>query len=228
MKGKKQSLKELIDERQKELGDNLEETKKISIDDLASQIKAIGFECLHCGDCCVGENNSVVVFPFEIRKVLAAKCIGWLDAVEPPSIGEWDCKGSFHTLEWRIKKEDGSCKFYAEGCCKIYQERPMLCKTYPFYLDEGILRCSQCRGLGRKIESDKSEEIASLVKKRSIIEIQEAVALLDSYLDFERGRRSEEGACIVHDSEGEHRISWKDLPDLLPASEITNRHRPTD
>jgi Fe-S-cluster containining protein len=228
MKDKKQSLKELMDERQKELSDNLEETKKILIDDLASQIRAIGFECLRCGDCCIGENNSVVVFPIEIRKILAAKCIGWLDAVEPPSVGEWDCQGSFHTLEWRIKKESGSCKFYAESWCKIYQDRPMLCKTYPFYLEEGILRCSLCRGLGGKIESDEAKEIAALVKKRSITEIQEAMALLERYQDFERGHRSEKGACIVHDSEGEHRIAWKDLPDFLPESEMTNRHQSTD
>ena len=108
MSGKNQNSKKLRDELQEELHKNLEATKRISIEDLASQIRAIGFECLRCGDCCVGEDNSVVVFPFEIRRILAATGVGWLDAVEPPKIGEWDSSGNFHTLEWRIKKDGES------------------------------------------------------------------------------------------------------------------------
>lgn len=198
-------------ERQEELRSSLETTKRISIEDLASQIHSIGFECLRCGDCCVGDDNSVVAFPFEIRKILAATGIGWLDAVEPPIMGEWDCHGNFHTLEWRIKKSKDSCKFHSEKGCEIYQTRPVICKTYPFYLDEGELRCSECRGLGRKIECREAEKIAAGIIERRIIELEEAIALLEKYEDFERGRRSEKGACIVHDSEGEHPIVWDEL-----------------
>jgi Fe-S-cluster containining protein len=155
----------------------------------------------------------VVLFPFEIRRILAETGIGWLDAVEPPKIGEWDREGNFHTLEWRIKKDGDSCKFHSETGCKIYQTRPMLCKTYPFYLDEGTLRCSECRGLGKEIGSDEAERIATLVVKRSITEIQEAIALLERYTDFERGNPTKSGVCIVHDSEGEHHIAWEELKD---------------
>jgi uncharacterized protein len=213
MSGKKQSSKKLRDKCQEELLKNLEATKRISVEDLASQIKAIGFECLRCGDCCVGEDNSVVLFPFEIRKILAATGIGWLDAVEPPKIGDWDRKGNFHTLEWRINKDGESCKFHSEIGCKIYQARPILCKTYPFYLDERTLHCSECRGLGKKISSDEAEMIAALVINRSITEIQEAIALLERYTDFERGSPTKSTACIVHDSEGEHHIGWDELKD---------------
>jgi Fe-S-cluster containining protein len=217
MSCKKQSLKMLMDERQEELHKCLQATKMISIEDFASQIKAIGFKCLRCGDCCVGADNSVVVFPFEIRKILAATGVGWLDAVEPPIIGEWDSEGNFHTLEWRIKKDGESCKFHTIAGCKIYQARPMLCKTYPFYLDEGTLRCSECRGLGKEIGSDEAERIATLVVKRSITEIQEAIALLERYTDFERGNPTKSGVCIVHDSEGEHHIACEELKDNCQA-----------
>ena len=210
---KKQSPKTLMDERQEELHKCLEATKRISVEDLASQIRAVGFECLRCGDCCVGADNSVVVFPFEIRKILATTDLAWLDAVEPPKIGEWDSHGNFHTLEWRIKKDGESCKFHSAAGCKIYQARPILCKTYPFYLDEGTLRCSECRGLGKKIDSDEAERIATQVVKRSITEIQEAIALLERYTDFERGNPTKNGVCIVHDSEGEHHIAWEELKD---------------
>lgn len=209
MSNEKHSSKKMLKERIEELRKSLEATKQISIEDLATQINTIGFDCLRCGDCCAGEDNSVVAFPSEIRKILATTGIGWLDAVEPPEIGEWDSKGNFHTLEWRIKKDRESCKFYAKTGCKIYHERPILCKTYPFYLDEGMLRYSECRGLGRKIGSGEAERIAALVIDRSITEIREAIELLEKYTDFERGGPTKCGICIVHDSEGEQHIAWE-------------------
>ena len=212
-------LKTLMDERQEELRRSLEATKRISIEDLASQIRAVGFECLRCGECCVGEDNSVVVFPFEIRKILAATDLAWLDAVEPPKIGEWDSHGNFHTLEWRIRKDGKLCKFHSAAGCEIYHARPILCKTYPFYLDEGTLRCSECRGLGKEIGSDEAKRIAALLIKRSITEIQEAVALLERYTDFERDNPTKNGVCIVHDSEGEHNIAWEELKDNCQAAQ---------
>ncbi|NMB85228.1 MAG: YkgJ family cysteine cluster protein [Methanothrix sp.] len=188
------------------LRDDLRAARGLSTERLAAQIQEIGFQCLRCGDCCTGEDNSVVVFPFEIRRILGATAMDWSDVVEPPQEGEWDSEGIFHTLEWRLKREDGSCKFYAKCNCKIYGSRPLLCSTYPFYLDSGALRCSECRGLGRKIRPGEAWKIAALLKKRWIIEICEAIALLERYEDFERGRPGKRGLCVVHDSEGEHRV----------------------
>lgn len=207
-------------EQLEDLRRSLEKTKKISTQKLAAQIREIGFVCLRCGECCTGDDNSVVVFPFEIKRITALTGESWLDTVEPPNEGEWDSEGNFHTLEWRIKKCNGSCKFYAANCrdfaarCRIYEARPLLCSTYPFYLDDGALRCSECRGLGMPIEPAEAEKIASLLKERSIVEIQEAIALLENYRDFQRGRPGK-GICIVHDSEGEHKIGWNLLPDLM-------------
>ncbi len=43
---------------------------------------------------------------------------------------------------------------------------------------------------------------------RSILELMEAIALTEKFEDFERGSKSsKDGVYIVHDSEGEHRIS---------------------
>lgn len=185
-----------------------EAAKRLSAKDLAIQIKAIGFQCLRCGECCIGQDNSVVIFPFEIRGIIAETGYSWLEIAEPAREGECDCEGNFHTLEWRLCKDNGSCKFYGGGC-RVYRTRPLLCKTYPFYLDDGALRWSDCRGLGEDMDYAKAEEIAALVLDRNIREIQEAIALLERYNDFERGASSKRGDCIVHDSEGEHRISQK-------------------
>jgi Fe-S-cluster containining protein len=83
----------------------------------------------------------------------------------------------------------------------------MLCRTYPFYLDNGELMHSECRGLGCKIEPEEADELADQLVKRHLLEIREAILLLERYRDFERGKAKKDGGCIVHDSEGEHRIA---------------------
>jgi uncharacterized protein len=198
-----------------ELRCRLEEANRVSSEALAVRIREIGFQCLRCGECCTGEENSVVVFPFEIRRIMGFTGESWQETVEPPSVGEWDRMGNFHTLEWRIKKCEKSCKFHHfEGCrCSIYEARPLLCSTYPFYLEDGDLLCSECRGLGKAIDAREAGKIADLLKERNIVEIREAIHLLENYKDFQRGCPGK-GACIVHDSEGEHKIGWDQLPAL--------------
>ncbi|MDD2754349.1 MAG: YkgJ family cysteine cluster protein [Methanothrix sp.] len=185
--------------------------KELSLTKLAARIQELGFRCQKCGECCQGEDNSVVVFPEEIRRIRTATGLLWLEVAGPPEEGEWDKDGCFHTLEWRLVKKGAfkgaSCRFYQNGRCTIYSCRPILCRTYPFYLDNGELMHSECRGLGCKIESEEADELAEQLLKRHLLEIQEAILLLERYRDFERGEAKEGGECIVHDSEGEHRIS---------------------
>lgn len=184
----------------------LERAKALSVEGLATQIREIGFKCLGCGECCSGEDNSVVVFPFEVRRILAATGLGWLEVAGPPDVGEWDKDGCFHTLEWRLKKVSQSCRFFENGLCSIYPIRPGLCSTYPFYLDEGVLQCSMCSGIGGCIEPSEARELAERVIRRYVFELLEAIALTEKYEDFERGESREGGVYVVHDSEGEHWI----------------------
>ena len=199
-------------EQIKQLWADLRAAEGLSADVLSRRIQEIGFRCLRCGECCTGEDNSVVVFPFEVRRILAVAGLQWLEAVEPPKEGEWDRNGCFHTLEWRLKKDGASCKFYlrsvcgicGDGVCRIYGSRPLICSTYPFYLDRGVLHFSECRGLGGEVEPDTAKKMAERLILRQVTEIREAVALLEKYQDFERGEAGEDGRRIVHDSEGEH------------------------
>jgi len=201
-----------------ELEKELAAAWKISVPELAARIEEIGFCCLRCGECCVGDENSVVAFPFEIRSISRLTGDEWLETVAPPTIGEWDSSGCFHTLEWRLKKTAGKCKYYSESGCRIYQVRPLLCSTYPFYLVRGRLFTSECRGLGKAISSIEAARLADLLKKRYVVELQESLSLLRKYREFERGRPVSKGDCIVHDSEGEHRICGIQLVDLAPDS----------
>ena len=185
----------------------LEAVKNLSAEALATQIQDIGFKCLGCGECCFGEDNSVVVFPVEVRRIQVATDLEWLEVAGPPDLGEWDKDGCFHTLEWRLKKKGESCRFFENGRCSIYQSRPALCSTYPFYLEEGVLQYSLCRGIGGVIEPVEAEDLAKRVVCRSILELVEAIALTEKFEDFERGKSNKGGIYVVHDSEGEHRIS---------------------
>ena len=178
----------------------------LSVPHLADQIIHIGFQCLGCGQCCQGEDNSVIVFPFEIRRIMAKTDLDWLETVQPPEEGEWDSDGNFHTLEWRLKKAGQSCRFFVNGMCAIYASRPLLCQTYPFYLNEGELSCSECPGLGMEIKVEAAEDLARQLIMRHITEIEEAIALTERYEDFERGSHGDDGDCIVHDSEGKSRV----------------------
>jgi len=193
--------------RIRELRQWLERTKAASSSDLAARIMEMGFKCLCCGRCCTGEDNSVVVFPSDIRRIMQFTGETWLQTVEPPAEGEWDQHGNFHTLEWRIRKDGASCKFYTGNGCRIYEVRPMICRTYPFYLDNDVLRCSECSGLGIEKAPHDAEIMAACLLKRCVIEIEESIALLEKYQDFERGMQKNGQALIVHDSEGEHRIT---------------------
>jgi Fe-S-cluster containining protein len=199
-----------IEERIAGLREELSRAKKLSRDTIAGRICDVGFSCLLCGECCQGEDNSVLAFPREIRCICAVTGQEWLEVAGPPEEGEWDRRGCFHTLEWRLKKDGLSCRFYREGRCQIYPARPRLCRTYPFYLDHGKLKHSECRGLGGKIEPGVAEKMAEELIMRQIIEIEEAILLLERYRDFERGDSaafSTKAEIIVHDSEGEHRIA---------------------
>ena len=188
-----------------DLREDLRKAKAQSKADLAAEIRDMGFSCQGCGECCRGEDNSVLVFPQEIRAIEEATGLSWAEVAEPPQEGEWDTEGYFHTLEWRLAKVGEACRFYQGKECAIYSVRPILCRTYPFYLDRGKLMASECRGLGKKIDVQEAERLAEMLIARQIIEVEEAIALLERYRDFPRGPPGERG-IIVHDSEGEHEI----------------------
>jgi hypothetical protein len=198
-----------------DLDSQLEGAKSLSLETIAREIMRIGFRCRRCGDCCRGEENSVAVFPFEIRAIADETGEGWLEVAGPPEEGEWDCEGNFHTLEWRLRKTGRNCRYFSNKGCEIYEARPLLCKTYPFYLERGRLLWSECRGLGGEIGTEDSLILAELLKRRQIVEIREAIKLVQSYDDFERGEPSPYGRCIVHDSTGEHVIDWSEIPGAL-------------
>ncbi|MCZ7395607.1 MAG: YkgJ family cysteine cluster protein [Candidatus Methanoperedens sp.] len=179
----------------------LDEALKIDEAALGEKIKAIGFKCRKCARCCRAEHgdNTVFIFPFEIRRICEKTGLRRDDFAIPTPSQDRDAKGNIHTFEWVLGKHK-DCIFLKEGLCGIYEVRPYICKTYPFYLLDGNLMVSECEGLGGEMSGEESRKLAALLKERYISEIKESAALLERFEGFKpRGT----GIC-VHDSEGEH------------------------
>ena len=183
---------------------SLDEAALIDENALADNISAIGFKCLQCASCCKDAcgDNTVYIFPFEIRRICRKTGLGSKDIAIPTPSENRDEAGNIHTFEW-IMKKNGDCNFLKNGLCMIYECRPYICSTYPFYLLDGRLMVSECEGLGRAISKEDAVKIAALLKERYTTEIIEMITLLEKFRGFIPGGR---GDICVHDSEGEHWI----------------------
>jgi Fe-S-cluster containining protein len=183
----------------------LDDAFRIDDKKLAHQIKTTGFKCEKCAQCCMSEfgDNTVIVSPSQIKKICGGSGLRRDDFVMPSPSDDKDQDGNIHTFEWVLRKND-DCIFLEEKMCEIYECRPFICKTYPFYLLDGKLEVSECMGLGGNISDEESLELAGVLKERYVLEIKESIAVLEKFNGFNPGGN---GRVCVHDSEGEHWIT---------------------
>lgn len=222
-----------------ELKEELEAAVNISCDDLASQIRSIGFTCSMCGKCCMRScgDNRVLLSSYDIRSLQDSS---FDDAVIPmlpdlPDVPleeamheyahelEVDPHGRYHTFGWMLKrKANGNCYFIGEdgsNRCGIYGSRPMLCGTYPFYMEYGRLLTSECEGLGEPISEEEALLLAKGLLDRYVTELKDTVLL---YEKFElndpssptlaasgRSSDADEVVFVVHDNDGSSEFAIK-------------------
>ncbi len=183
--------------------------------DINHVIATTGFRCKRCGRCCRGAfgDNTVTIFPSEIRRIMAAMGIGWLDIARPHESDDVDELGFYHTFEWALlKKKNGDCAFFKSGACAIYEYRPLICRTYPMRLEGSRLELSECEGLGQGAMGEpEAAKMAEELIKRQDAEAREATALLEKYQAFRPARRAlaPDRVYVVHDSEGSRRVLVK-------------------
>jgi Fe-S-cluster containining protein len=163
------------------------------------------------------EPHTATVFPDEVRRIQEREAYDWRDVARPMPYGlsEGEDGTSGETFEWALQTDAcGDCTFYdgASGNCTVYEDRPLICQTYPFSVglggtsqpmgdpvdEEGMVRAHECEGLGRDITREDAEKLAATLKQRAIRELEEAIAVRDSYDPVEAG----ENEVVVHDSEG--------------------------
>ena len=126
-----------------------------------------------------------------------------------------DPEGNIHAYGWMLRrKRNGDCVFLEKDTtrCRVYPVRPMLCSTYPFYIEGLKLYTCECEGLGIHISAEESRKLAETLLSRNILELEDTLSMYEKYEDFERGKEVpdiarnnlEKGMCtyIVHDSKG--------------------------
>lgn len=126
-----------------------------------------------------------------------------------------DSEGNIHAFGWMLRrKKNGDCIFLEKDAnrCRTYPVRPMLCSTYPFYIEGLKLYTCECEGLGYHISAEESRKLAEALLSRYILELEDTLAMYEKYEDFKRGEGGleiaknnfENGICIyiIHDSKG--------------------------
>ena len=206
---------------------------------VASMLREIGFSCTQCGSCCRGDHsdNRVMLLQQDILRISKYSVLSATefslpfvpDEVENALKGNSDLSdlvpftdsdGNIHSFGWMLRrKKNGDCIFLEaadlSSRCLIYDLRPALCQTYPFYMEDCKLHTSECKGLGSDISYADSLKLARLVLDRYIRELEERILVYQHYEHFEHVgtnidyslERFKKGHVfyIVHDSEGTHR-----------------------
>lgn len=126
-----------------------------------------------------------------------------------------DYEGNIHAFGWILRrKRNGDCIFLEKGTnrCRTYPVRPMLCRTYPFYIEELKLHTCECEGLGYPINAEDSRKLAENLLLRYVSELEDMLAMYEKFEDFRKGEKGlelakkslDKGTCIymVHDSTG--------------------------
>ncbi len=105
------------------------------------------FECQRCGSCCRGEPGTVWINKREIKDT--STFLG----ISPNQFAEENLRiinGRISLLE----HDNGDCVMYDNGC-KIYETRPLQCKTFPFWksnlrnTDDWEEQGKTCQGIGK-------------------------------------------------------------------------------
>lgn len=222
-----------------ELVAELDAAKEISVQQIADEIHNIGFKCLMCGKCCRREcgDNRVAITATEIHTIKDNCSLRWEEIADPfvaesetpeeeceinAADGLIDEEGNIHTFGWMLhRKENNDCSFIPDDTtdhkCRIYNLRPLLCSTYPFYMEGLKLNTSECEGIGRAMDKRESYELAELLLKRYIMELEDTILTYKNYNGFKTGKNSKiiADSClkqgylnyIVHYSEGTYRIT---------------------
>jgi len=173
---------------------------------LADRVLAIGFRCSRCGDCCrgTGTDGSLVLLGREEVERLTRRLGLPLEEVAEPYPDVVEFRGARCRLGWALRRTgEGACRFYDEvGGCSVYEDRPHLCRTYPFMLDGDRLIVSECPGIGGPLDDVEALAIASDLILRRGAEEEDARAIRERLASTEL----RPGEDVLIDSRGVYRL----------------------
>ncbi len=143
---------------------------------MAEEIKDFRFECKRCGKCCTDKNTLVNVTYLDILRIKNAlnlnfeelKAVLGFYVMEEQITEENARKLVLTPLKTErgmayiglLKKPSGACYFYDEvgKRCKIYPDRPMFCRTFPFTFQLLLNKNDKTRGKIKMGYAEKAKE----------------------------------------------------------------------
>lgn len=162
-----------------------------------SVIQDSGFECLRCGWCCrenfnirVTQNilrpsNAISIFPDDIRHIVKNTGMLWDEIAEPDIYSCLSDGESVRVIGWILRRnEAGDCIFYRNGECTIYEWRPMICRCYPFFVDDSSVDIMHCEGLHNKKAPQHAAEMGLMLKRYEIKKLQSFIRIISQVGDM--------------------------------------------
>jgi len=148
---------------------------------LAGKIKATGFRCTRCGTCCTrAMNGHIFLLDHDVAEVKKIDP----GAFEPAPAPEFcDQTGIFYVSGYALRMKNdppGSCWFFENEKCRIYQQRFSGCRIYPHMLrrnadEKGIVTWRQFAKINKHGQYDQDlPEEECLVLAREVKEYENA------------------------------------------------------
>ncbi|MGV8128523.1 MAG: YkgJ family cysteine cluster protein [Methanolinea sp.] len=176
-----------ISERRKEL----EALQAYPEEKLVSVIEEVGFSCTLCGKCCTRDfNGHVLLLDDDAARMLSRDPA----CLEPPPVYDLcDQHGTFYVSGYTIRAGNdraGTCQFLERGRCRVYADRPWVCRVYPYMLhrepdETGEVDWRQISGLDQhgeyhsQIPPEKARDIARDVKAFETAVLCQEIAFLE-------------------------------------------------
>lgn len=139
-----------------------------------------------------------MVSPHEIRSIISATGLPWDFVAEPYPEMIRHQNGASYTLGWCLRRDGDHCSFLKDNLCTIYEQRPWICRTYPFFLERNNLGVSLCEGLGLMISEKDAVSIACHLLQRQQAEEKEEHQVRNILQHVQIPA----GVCVVIDSDG--------------------------
>jgi Fe-S-cluster containining protein len=157
-------------------------------------IKELGFNCEFCARCCTKEfNDHVFLLDSDLSIIRNIDP----DSITPAPYPEFcDQEGRFYVSGYALKANpDGSCIFLENKRCKIYEDRPLICRVYPHMLhreadESGKVEWRQISGLNEhgsyhsELENSECKAIAKETRAYEEAYLGQMIDFLDVVLAY--------------------------------------------
>ncbi len=130
--------------------------------------EGLRFKCTGCGKCCTGGPGIVWITEAEMEKIAAYLKIS-LSAFKRTYIRHIDNR--FALIERKTPDGEYDCIFLKDKKCMVYQDRPLQCRTFPWWQqnlnseESWKLAAEECEGINEEAPLISCSEIQATLQK---------------------------------------------------------------